>query len=195
MPPFFKTLFLLFLFYSPFLFIVFIPAKTILHSKHIRYDTCHALDCLVPHQLHTLLEQVLCPKEQTLAVIKPDGFSHASDIKRLLTDQHGFVIIDSAVRTLTKSTVNQWYSDKVNQTYYPSLQHYLTRGPVETVVLERVGAIHGLRVVIGPTDPALARKINPQSVRALYGTNVQENAIHASDSPAAVKMEMSLLVV
>ncbi|ORZ17304.1 nucleoside diphosphate kinase [Absidia repens] len=165
MPPFFKTLFLLFLFYSPFLFIVFIPAKTVLHSNHIRYDTCRALDRLIPHQLHTLLGQTLCQREQTLAVIKPDGFAHASDIKSLLTEQHGFVIIDSAVRTLSKSTVNQWYSDKVNQTYYPSLQRYLTRGPVETVVLERVGAIHGL-----------------------------QNAIHASDSPAAVKTEMSLLV-
>ncbi|SAM01916.1 hypothetical protein [Absidia glauca] len=140
-----------------------------------------------------LVEQSLCRKEQTLAVIKPDGFSQAADIVKQL-QSNDFHLIDVRTTTLTTSTVAEWYHAKRNESYYPSLERYLTRGPVQVLILERVDAIAGLRRVIGPTDPHLARQLAPRSIRALFGTNVQENAIHASDSLATFKAERILLM-
>ncbi|KAI8344628.1 nucleoside diphosphate kinase [Chlamydoabsidia padenii] len=192
MPPLLQTLFILILFYSPFLFIVFIPSHTFLHSKQKRFDACQTLEPLIP-SLWPMVERSLCQKEQTLAVIKPDGFNQASDIMAILKASH-FDLVTSKTMTLTESTVADWYHTKRNESYYPSLQRYLTRGPVQVLVLERVGAIDGLRQVIGPTDPQLARQRLPRSIRALFGTNIQENAIHASDSLATYVTEKALLL-
>ncbi|KAI8086165.1 nucleoside diphosphate kinase [Halteromyces radiatus] len=164
------------------------------NSNQVRYDICKAIEGYSPITLSSLLERTLCSTEQTIAVIKPDGFNHATAIKSILTKQYDFVIVNSKVRTLEKGTVERWYHDKLNQSYFPSLQRYLTRGPVEILLLERVDAIHGLRSLVGPTDPERARQLSPHSIRALFGTNVQENAVHASDSDGAVLLEKSLLL-
>lgn len=39
------------------------------------------------------------------------------------------------------------------------------------------------RELVGPSDPELARSIRPKSLRALYGTTKDENAIHCTDLP------------
>lgn len=194
MPPLFQTLLVLFLFYSPFAFIVFIPAKTLLHSHQKKYDACQTLELWFSSlPVWPLLEQSLCRKEQTLAVIKPDGFNQATDIMKQLQSNQ-FNLIDIKTTTLTTSTVTEWYHAKRNESYYPSLERYLIRGPVQVLILERVDAIAGLRRLIGPTDPHLARQVAPRSIRALFGTDVQENAIHASDSLATFKAEKMLLM-
>lgn len=189
MTPYFKLSFILFLFYAPFLFLIFIPSKTILHSNDFLYDVCQPLRAyhIKP------LEQLFCQKEQTIAIIKPDGYAYSKDIKSILIE-NGFHILESKVNTLNSAIIEEWYHDKLNQSYFPSLQRYLTSGPIETLLLERIDAIHGLRRLIGPTDPEKARKLYPSSIRARYGTNIQENAIHASDSVQAVLNEKKLLL-
>ncbi|CAO3618475.1 unnamed protein product [Cunninghamella echinulata] len=182
MTPYFKISFILLLFYAPFLFLIFIPSKTLLHSNDFLYDVCQPLKAyhIKP------FEQLFCQKEQTIAIIKPDGYAYSKDIKSILIE-NGFHILES------KST-QQWYHDKVNQSYFPSLQRYLTSGPIEALLLERIDAIRGLRRLIGPTDPEKAREFYPSSIRAHYGTNIQENAVHASDSVQAVLNEKKLLL-
>jgi nucleoside-diphosphate kinase len=55
------------------------------------------------------------------------------------------------------------------------------------MVLEKENAIDALRAFIGATNPAEAR---PGSIRRLYGTNIQNNAVHASDSAASAAQEI-----
>ncbi|MCB0384497.1 MAG: nucleoside-diphosphate kinase, partial [Bdellovibrionales bacterium] len=50
-------------------------------------------------------------------------------------------------------------------------------------------AIEKNREVMGATDPA---KAAPGTIRALFGDNVGENAVHGSDSPASAVRELAL---
>ncbi|CAO3657203.1 unnamed protein product [Mucor hiemalis] len=99
---------------------------------------------------------------------------------------------DKTIEQLSLDQVSAWYYDKQNEAYYPSLVTYLQRGPVRVLTLERIEAVPQLRQLIGPTDPQKARHSSPRSIRALYGTNIQENAIHASDSLASVEREADI---
>jgi nucleoside-diphosphate kinase len=56
------------------------------------------------------------------------------------------------------------------------------------MVLERENAILGLRDFIGATNPANAAE---GTVRKLYATDVQNNAVHASDSPESATKEIA----
>ena len=93
---------------------------------------------------------------------------------------------------LSNATVDAWYAEKRIEHYYPQLQRYLTRGPCRILELERFDAIQGLRQLIGPTDPGRARRYRPQTLRAWVGTDIQENAVHASDSVEAFVKEQAI---
>ncbi|EIE88403.1 hypothetical protein RO3G_13114 [Rhizopus delemar RA 99-880] len=95
------------------------------------------------------------------------------------------MVIQDKTLQLSEEEVAIWYADKHEAPYYRDLVNYLTRGPIRVIVLSRVYAISGLRNLIGPTKP------QPNTIRGLYGTNVQENAIHASDSKAAARREIN----
>ncbi|ORX56308.1 nucleoside diphosphate kinase [Hesseltinella vesiculosa] len=187
MTPVFSIVLVLFLLYFPFLFIIFIPSQSILHSDDRHYEICQFL---ISHHLQSI---PYCRKETSLAVIKPDGIRYQANIKQMLRE-HGFTIMKKKRQNLSDDKVDLWYADKRNQSYYPSLKTYLTSGPIETLLVERVDAVSGLRRLIGPTDPHVARRVAPKSIRSLYGSTIQENAIHASDSWDSVAFERSLLL-
>jgi len=56
----------------------------------------------------------------------------------------------------------------------------MTSGPVWVLALEREDAIEHLRKVMGATDSA---KAAPGTICQQFGTNIERNAIHGSDSP------------
>lgn len=58
------------------------------------------------------------------------------------------------------------------------------------LVLAKVNAIREWRTLAGPTNSNKAREEAPESVRALYGTDGQRNAVHGSDSPASAEREI-----
>jgi nucleoside-diphosphate kinase len=55
------------------------------------------------------------------------------------------------------------------------------------MALERDGAVEHLRKVMGATDSA---KAEPGTIRASFGTNIERNAIHGSDSPENARIEI-----
>ena len=64
----------------------------------------------------------------------------------------------------------------------------MTEGPVVPVALERDGAVAGLREVMGATDVA---KAAPGTIRQLFGTSIERNAIHGSDSAENAVKELA----
>jgi len=53
--------------------------------------------------------------------------------------------------------------------------------------LERADAVSHLRRVMGATD---SKKAEPGTIRNLYGTDIERNAIHGSDSPENAAKEI-----
>ena len=59
---------------------------------------------------------------------------------------------------------------------------YPHSGPSMVMVLSREDAISGWRTIMGPTDPEVAKEQAPESLRALLGKDVLQNAIHGSST-------------
>jgi len=64
----------------------------------------------------------------------------------------------------------------------------MSSGPCVTMVLEREGAIAGLREIMGATDPA---KAAAGTIRKDFAASIERNAIHGSDAPETAAFETS----
>jgi nucleoside-diphosphate kinase len=89
---------------------------------------------------------------------------------------------------LTEAQAQSFYEVHKERPFYGSLVTFMTSGPVIPVALERDNAVPHLREVMGATDVA---KAADGTVRKLYGTSIEENAIHGSDSPENATSELA----
>jgi nucleoside-diphosphate kinase len=127
--------------------------------------------------------------EMTLAILKPDsvGAGNAGAILAHL-EREGFKIRGLKMLRLTAAQAQAFYEVHRERPFYASLVEFMTGGPVVPVALARQDAVARLREVMGATDVA---KAAPGTLRALYGTSIQENAIHGSDSPENAALELA----
>ena len=125
--------------------------------------------------------------ETTLTILKPDsvGAGNAGKILAQLEGE-GFKIRALKKLRLTEAQARAFYEVHKERPFYEELVRFMTRGPVIPAVLERVNAVVHLREVLGATDSTQAAE---GTVRNLYGTDVQENAIHGSDSQENAALE------
>lgn len=125
----------------------------------------------------------------TLAILKPDSVEAGSAGKILaLLEGEGFRIRAVKMIRLTEAQARAFYEVHEERPFYGSLVEFMTSGPVMPVALEREDAVTRLREVMGATDVA---KAAPGTVRNLYGTSIERNAIHGSDSPENAAVELA----
>lgn len=127
--------------------------------------------------------------ERTLAIIKPDAVSKGLTgeiIKRI--ESEGFRIIAAKLIWMTKEEAGGFYRVHKDKPFYPSLVEFMSSGPCWVMVLEAEDAINKWRSVMGATDP---KKADSGTIRALYGTNIQNNCVHGSDAQETARFEIS----
>jgi nucleoside-diphosphate kinase len=126
--------------------------------------------------------------QMTLAIIKPDSFGagNAGNILAHL-QKEGFLLRGARVLHLTEAQAQAFYEVHKERPFYGSLVEFMTSGPVMPLALERDNAVAHLRAVMGATDVS---KAEPGTIRALYGTSIEANAIHGSDSPENAAIEL-----
>lgn len=126
--------------------------------------------------------------EQTLAILKPDAVAAGCAGKILaLLEERGFKIRGLKRLRLSPEQARAFYKVHEERPFFPDLMEFMTSGPVIPVALAREDAVAYLREVMGATD---STKAAPGTVRALYGTDIQNNAIHGSDSPQNAALEL-----
>ena len=127
--------------------------------------------------------------EMTLAICKPDSVAAGSAGKILAhLEQEGFTIRALKMVRLTEAQAQAFYEVHKERPFYGSLVEFMTSGPVVPVALERENAVAHLRQVMGATDVS---KAEPGTIRALFGTSIERNAIHGSDSPENAANELT----
>jgi nucleoside-diphosphate kinase len=89
---------------------------------------------------------------------------------------------------LSPTQAEGFYHVHKERPFFQSLVKFMTEGPVVMMVLERENAIETLRKVMGATDPA---KAADGTIRKLFATNIERNAIHGSDGPDTAAFEIS----
>lgn len=126
--------------------------------------------------------------ERTFAIIKPDAVA-AGNIGNIIAmiEKNGFRIVAMRRLHMSRKEAEGFYAVHRERGFYGDLVRFMTEGPSVVMVLERENAIVRWREVMGPTDPA---KAGPGTIRRLYGTNIERNAVHGSDAPETAAVEV-----
>ncbi len=127
--------------------------------------------------------------EMTLTILKPDSVAAGNSGEILARlEGEGFRILGLRRLRLSEAQARAFYEVHRERPFYPSLVAFMTSGPVIVAALERDDAVAYLRQVMGATDPA---KADEGTIRDLYGSSVERNAIHGSDSPETATAELA----
>jgi nucleoside-diphosphate kinase len=124
-------------------------------------------------------------------MIKPDVVAegHYGDIISVVL-RNSFNINKLSVEHFSRERAEQFYAVHRERPFFGELVEYITGGPVVAIEVEDDGdTVARMRELIGATDPAQAR---PGTIRAMYGSNIQNNAVHGSDSPENAKKELAI---
>jgi nucleoside-diphosphate kinase len=126
--------------------------------------------------------------ERTFSILKPDSVSagHAGEILSVI-EKAGFRISALRMTRLTEAQAQGFYAVHRERPFFSGLVKFMTEGPIVVMALERENAIVGLRDVMGATDPA---KAAGGTIRKLFGTDIERNAIHGSDGPETAETEL-----
>jgi nucleoside-diphosphate kinase len=126
--------------------------------------------------------------ERTLSIIKPDAMSAKLAGKILdRLERENFRFVAMKLVQLTRRQAEGFYAVHRERPFFSSLTKFMTEGPVLVMVLEAEDAILSLRQVMGATDPA---KAAAGTLRKLYGSSIERNAVHGSDAPETARFEM-----
>ncbi|MDP2721799.1 MAG: nucleoside-diphosphate kinase [Bacteroidales bacterium] len=116
----------------------------------------------------------------TFTMIKPKAVADGNmgNIIAKITEG-GFNIKAMKFTRLTKEQAEKFYAVHSARPFFNGLVTFMSSGPIVAAILEKEEAVQSYRNYIGATNPADAAA---GSIRALYGTSIEANAVHGSDS-------------
>ncbi|XP_012580280.1 PREDICTED: thioredoxin domain-containing protein 6 isoform X2 [Condylura cristata] len=137
-------------------------------------------------------------KSCTLAIIKPDAVVHGKSAEIIMKIQEaGFDILTNEERTMTEAEMRLFYRDRADEEAFEKLVHHMSSGPSHLLILTRTedaeDVVSAWRNFMGPCDPIVARREQPDSLRAQYGTEMPFNAVHGSGDREDARRELALL--
>ena len=129
-------------------------------------------------------------QEKTLVLIKPDAVER-NLIGRILTEyeRNHLKVIKMKMIDVPREIAEKHYAEHKQKPFFDSLVSYLTRSPIVALILEGENVVERVRVLNGATDPEDAED---NTIRSLYGIQLSENTVHASDSLASARREMAI---
>ncbi|RLB16103.1 MAG: nucleoside-diphosphate kinase [Deltaproteobacteria bacterium] len=127
-------------------------------------------------------------KQQTLAIIKPDGVARKL-IGPVITriENEGLDIKAMKLIKMTKEQAQGFYKVHKGKPFFDSLTDFMSSGPCVVMVLEGDDAIARYRKLMGATD---YRKAEEGTIRREYATDIEKNVVHGSDSPESAAFEI-----
>lgn len=128
--------------------------------------------------------------ETTFSIIKPNAIKKNA-IGAIINkfESQGLTIAAAKLINLDRGKAEEFYAEHKERPFFGELVDFMTSGPIMIMALHGEGAVSKNREIMGPTDPAEAPA---GTIRAEFGDNVGENAVHGSDSPASAERELAL---
>jgi len=126
---------------------------------------------------------------RTFSIIKPDATKRniTGAINKIIEENNLTIIAQKRIK-LSKEKAEGFYAIHKEKPFFNDLIEYMTSGPVIVQVLEGENAIEKYRKIMGATNPSEAKN---GTIRKEYALNIQENAVHGSDSDSNAKKEIS----
>lgn len=128
--------------------------------------------------------------ELTFSIIKPNAVKKNA-IGPIIAkfEKNGLKVAAAKLVRLEKGLCEEFYAEHKERPFFGELVSFMTSGPVLLMALSGEGAVMKNREIMGATDP---KKAAPGTIRAEFGDNVGENAVHGSDSAESAKRELAL---
>jgi nucleoside-diphosphate kinase len=128
--------------------------------------------------------------ERSLVLIKPDAMQRGlagTIISRL--EKEGMKPVALKMLHLDDALARRHYAIHEGKPFFEPLIEYITSSPIIAIVFQGKDAIEVIRKAMGATDPARAET---GTIRADFGTDIQNNAVHGSDSLETAEKEIGL---
>lgn len=127
--------------------------------------------------------------ERTFSIVKPDAVA-ANKVGAVVAklEEGGLRVVAQKMVRLTEAQARAFYAVHKERPFYLDLVTFMTEGPVVVQVLEGENAIARNREIMGATNPEQA---DAGTIRKLYGTNIERNAVHGSDAPDTARNEIA----
>jgi nucleoside-diphosphate kinase len=128
--------------------------------------------------------------ERSLVLVKPDATKRnlsGEIVSRF--EKAGLKIVGMKLLHMDKNLAKRHYAVHEGKPFFNSLVDYITSAPIVAVVFEGDNAVERIRKIMGSTDPVKADK---GTIRADFGVDIQNNAVHGSDSPENAAKEIAL---
>ena len=125
---------------------------------------------------------------RTFAIIKPDAVKNGNTGKiydRIL--KADFKILCAKLLRMTVSQAEGFYAIHRERPFFNELTEFMSSGACMVLALEKDDAVNQWRKTIGATNPDDA---DLGTIRKDFATNVQENAVHGSDSNENAEKEI-----
>ncbi|HNB72773.1 MAG TPA: nucleoside-diphosphate kinase [Acidobacteriota bacterium] len=127
--------------------------------------------------------------ELTFAIIKPDAVAAGNTghiVQRIL--DNGFKVRGMRLIHMTQADAEGFYAVHSERPFFKDLVGFMTSGPSVVLALEKEDAVKAWRDLMGPTNSKNA----PQgTIRGDFGTDVERNASHGSDSQENAAIEVA----
>lgn len=128
--------------------------------------------------------------QRTFILLKPDCVQRRL-MGRVLSrfEDKGLNVIAMKMLRITPDLAKQHYAEHVQKGWYPTLEQFITGGPVVAAVLEGLDAIRVVRDMLGATNGLQAA---PGTIRGDFSSSRQMNLVHGSDGPESAAREIAL---
>ncbi len=129
--------------------------------------------------------------EQTLIVVKPDGFKKGI-VGKIISrfEEKGFQIVNLKLFQFDVDTARRFYESHMNKHFFDELVSFICSGKTVGCILEGNNAISTVRVMVGNTKSTEAL---PGTIRGDFGIGLTDNIIHASDSAESFIKESKII--
>ncbi|MDP2730914.1 MAG: nucleoside-diphosphate kinase [Dehalococcoidales bacterium] len=128
--------------------------------------------------------------ERSLVLIKPDAMQRelaGTILSRF--QQEGLRLAALKMLHIDRDLAERHYAVHAGKPFFNDLIKYITSTPVVAAVLEGEKAVERIRKIMGATDPARAEA---GTIRKDFGLDIQQNAVHGSDSVETAEKEIKL---
>lgn len=129
--------------------------------------------------------------EQTLIVIKPDGFKKGI-VGKIISrfEEKGFQIVNLRSFQFDTDTARKFYDAHKDKHFFNELVSFICSGKTVGCILEGNNAISTVRLMVGNTKSTEAQ---PGTIRGDFGLGFTDNIIHASDSAESFIKESKII--
>lgn len=124
----------------------------------------------------------------TLVILKPSAIQRGLSgeiVSRF--EKKGLQLVGMKMLTLSDSLLDEHYAHLKEKSFFGRIKAGMQTSPVIVMALKGVEAVNVVRKMAGPTN---GRNAESGTIRGDYSMSVQENLVHASDSPETAEIEL-----